>query len=338
MPDLASQSGIRLTQEAAGGGCSSKIPAEELETLLSHAYDDDSANAHSRFALLCGIESGDDATVVQISDGQAVVHTTDFFPPVVDDPYDWGRIAAANALSDVYAMGGEPVTALNLLAWPNHRLPMEIAVEVIRGGRTIADEARCLLYGGHSIQSQTPFYGLAAMGLVDPRRLLRNDAAMAGDPISLSKPLGLGVLNNRHKLTAEVFPQAVATMTMLNGETARRATAKGIRGATDVTGFGLLGHLMKMARAANLTAVIDSTAIPYLEGAREALAAGFVPGGTRKNLDWVSPYLASSLPEDELLLLADAQTSGGLLLAGELDNVPLIGEFVTFTGTSIQVR
>ena len=329
---------IRLTQYAAGGGCSSKIPAADLEAMLVDAYQGSTAAVTSPFELLCGLESGDDATVVRISDDTALVTTTDFFPPVVDDPFDWGRIAAANALSDIYAMGGTPVSALNLLAWPPQRLPFELAAEVIRGGRAVAEEAECLLLGGHSIQDETPLYGLAVTGVVHPDRLLRNDAARAGDPISLSKPLGVGVLNNRHKTTGECFPEAVATMTTLNRDVARAALERGIRAVTDVTGFGLLGHLYKMARASGLTAVVNAAAVPYLAGARDTLAAGYVPGGTRRNLAWVAPHLESALPESELLLLADAQTSGGLLMAGELPVVPVIGEFIADTGVALIVR
>ncbi len=338
MTGISSGPGVQLTQEAAGGGCSSKIPAVDLEDMLARAYGDANVDAASRFKLLCGLESGDDATVVEIAGGTAVIHTTDFFPPVVDDAYDWGRIAAANALSDVYAMGGEPVTALSLLAWPYPRLPLELAAEVIRGSRAIADEARCILCGGHSIQDPTPVFGLAVMGLADPTKLLRNDAAAAGDAISLSKPLGLGVLNNRHKMTGEVFPDAIDVMTTLNAQVSRQAVQRGIRAATDVTGFGLLGHLFKMARSAGLTAIVDASSVPYLSGARDAVVAGYVPGGTRKNLAWVSPHLTSTLAEDELLLLADAQTSGGLLLAGEVPGVAVIGEFVSFTGNSLEIR
>ena len=332
---------LRLTQAAPGGGCSSKIPAADLEEMLVHAYGEPDPSAwspSSPFELLCGLESGDDATVVRISDDTALVTTTDFFPPVVDDAFDWGRIAAANALSDVYAMGGTPVSALNLLAWPPQRLPFELAAEVIRGGRAIADQAECLLLGGHSIQDDTPLYGLSVTGIAHPDRLLRNDAARAGDPISLSKPLGLGVLNNRHKATGECFPEAVATMTALNRDASRAALEAGVQAATDVTGFGLLGHLFKMARASGLTAVIEAGAVPYIPGSHDALAQGFVPGGTTRNLAWVAPHVESTLPETELLLLADAQTSGGLLVAGELPGVPVIGEFVADTGVALVIR
>ncbi|HEY3005375.1 MAG TPA: selenide, water dikinase SelD, partial [Kribbellaceae bacterium] len=201
----------QLTHYAHGGGCACKIPPGELEMvvadLLGGPVDDD---------LLVGLETGDDAAVVRLAADLAVVATADFFTPVVDDPYDWGRIAAANALSDVYAMGGRPLVGVNLLAWPREVLPFELAKEVLRGGLAVAREARCHVGGGHSIDDPEPKYGMAVTGVVDPARLLRNNAGAAGDPLSLSKPLGLGVLNNRHKQTGEVFPQAVEAMAALN--------------------------------------------------------------------------------------------------------------------------
>jgi selenide,water dikinase len=280
--------------------------------------------------LLVGLDDGDDAAVVRIQHGLAVIATADFFTPVVDDPYDWGRIAAANALSDVYAMGGRPVVAVNLLGWPREVLPFELAAEVLRGGRDVCAGAGCHLAGGHSVDDPEPKYGMAVTGLADPQQILRNDAGVAGTPLSLTKPLGVGVLNSRHKTTGEVFPHAVATMTTLNAAAAAAALAAGARCATDVTGFGLLGHLMKLARASGVSAVLDTAAVPYLDGARQALADGYVSGGTRRNLDWVRPHLAvaGSIGEDELLLLADAQTSGGLLVAGEVPGAPVIGQLV----------
>jgi selenide,water dikinase len=182
--------------------------------------------------------------------------------------------------------------------------------------------------GGHSIDDPEPKYGMAVTGVADPKRLLRNDAAAAGLPLSLTKPLGVGVLNNRHKATGEVFPEAVASMVALNDVASRDALAHGVQAATDVTGFGLLGHLFKMARASGVTAVVDAAAVPYLDGARASLADGFVPGGSRRNLDWVQPHLDATVDLDELLLLADAQTSGGLLVAGEIPGGTVIGELV----------
>ena len=279
--------------------------------------------------LLRGIDGGDDAAAVRLDGDVAVLATADFFTPVVDDAYDWGRIAAANALSDIYAMGGRPLVAINLLAWPRDTLPFDLAREVLRGGLDVARDAGCHIGGGHSIDDPEPKYGMAVTGVADARQLMRNDAARAGDPISLTKPLGIGVLNNRHKATGEVFAEAVETMTRLNRAAADAAVAACIRAATDVTGFGLLGHLHKMARASGVTAIVDAAAVPYLAGARESAYDGFIPGGSRRNLDWVCPHLDAGACDDvEQLLLADAQTSGGLLLAGEIDGAPVIGEFV----------
>jgi selenide,water dikinase len=211
---------------------------------------------------------------------------------------------------------------------------------VLRGGLEVAAEAGCHVGGGHSVDDPEPKYGMAVTGLADPRRLLRNDAGRPGRPLTLTKPLGVGVLNSRHKATGEVFPHAVETMAALNRDASRAALDGGIRCATDVTGFGLLGHLHKLARASGVTAVVDAAAVPYLDGARDALAAGYVSGGTRRNLDWVRPALsAPGVPEDELLLLADAQTSGGLLVAGEVPGHPVIGELVPArAGVTLLVR
>ena len=322
----------RLTQYVHGGGCACKIPPGELEEVLgglSPWTDDD---------LVVGLATGDDAAVVRIEGGQAIVSTTDFFTAVVDDAYDFGRIAAANALSDIYAMGARPVVALNLVGWPRDVLPMELLRELLRGGMDIGREAACHIAGGQSIDDPEPKYGMAVTGLADPDRLLRNDAARAGLPVSLTKPLGIGVLNNRHKATGEVFPQAVDSMVQLNAAASQAALAAGITAATDVTGFGLLGHAYKMARASGVTIAIDAAAVPYVDGAREALRDGYVSGGTRRNLAWVQPHLSATVSEDELLLLADAQTSGGLLVVGEVPGAPVIGEVRPAGDTELVVR
>ncbi len=326
----------RLTQYAHGGGCACKIPPGELEAIVAgllagptgRPADGPTGDPDPPGELIVGLDDGDDAAVVRVDAGTALIATADFFTPVVDDPYDWGRIAAANALSDVYAMGGTPVVAVNLLAWPREVLPLELAREVLRGGLDVARLAACHLAGGHSVDDPEPKYGMAVTGVADPERLLRNDTGRAGLPLTLTKPLGIGVLNNRHKATGETFPQAVTAMTALNREASRAALAAGATCATDVTGFGLLGHLHKLARASGVTAVVDPAAVPYLDGARESLAAGYVSGGTRRNLDWVRPHGDFRVSEDELLLLADAQTSGGLLIAGEVPGHPVIGELV----------
>jgi selenide,water dikinase len=325
---------IRLTQYAHGGGCACKIPPGELEAVVAGLTGRGPADPAAE--LVVGLDDGDDAAVVRIAGGQGIVLTTDFFTPVVDDAYTFGRIAAANALSDVYAMGAEPLVAVNLLMWPRDRVPFDLAAEVLRGGADVCAEAGCHLAGGHTIDDPEPKYGLAVTGFADPERLLRNDAAVAGTPLTLTKPLGLGVLNNRHKATGEVFPDAVAVMTTLNRDASRAALERGLTCATDVTGFGLLGHLSKLCRASGVGAVVDAAAVPYLEAARPSLAAGYVPGGSRRNLDWVRPHLTSTVDEDELVLLADAQTSGGLLVAGELPGFPVVGELVAGSGISVR--
>jgi len=312
----------RLTSTARGGGCACKIPPGELEGIVR------GLTGVASPSLLVGLDDGDDAAVVRIDDRTAVVATADFFTPVVDSAYDWGRIAAANALSDVYAMGGRPVVAVNLVGWPRDKLPKELLAEVLRGGNDVARQAACFVAGGHSIDDPEPKYGMAVTGLVDPDLLLRNDSATVGLPLTLTKPLGVGVLNNRHKSTGEVFAHAVDSMASLNRAASEAAVVAGARAATDVTGFGLLGHLHKMMRASGTTAVVDAAAVPYLEGAREALRDGYVSGGTRRNLEWVQPHLSSAVDDDELLLLADAQTSGGLLVVGEVPGYPVVGEVV----------
>jgi selenide,water dikinase len=317
----------RLTQYAHGGGCACKIPPGELEEVVRGLTG--RAPSKPVGELLVGLDHGDDAAAVRLPNGTALIATTDFFTPVVDEAYDWGRIAAANALSDVYAMGGTPVVAVNLLGWPRDVLPFELAAEVLRGGLDVCAAAGCHLAGGHSVDDPEPKYGLAVTGVADPDRLLRNDTGRPGVPLTLTKPLGIGVLNARHKATGERFENAIETMTTLNADASRAALAAGAVCATDVTGFGLLGHLHKLARASGVTARVDPAAVPYLDGAREALTAGRVSGGTRRNLDWVRPHTdLTRVTEDEALLLADAQTSGGLLVAGEVPGYPVIGELL----------
>jgi selenide,water dikinase len=307
---------FRLTQYARGGGCACKIPPGELEQTVAGLVPDGPAAD-----LIVGVEHGDDGAVVRVGPTLAVVVTADFFTPVVDDAYTFGRIAATNALSDVYAMGGEPLVALNLLGWPRDKLPTELATEVLRGG--------CHVAGGHSIDDPEPKYGMAVTGVADPARLLRIDAGRPGQPLSLTKPIGTGVLNAWHKATGQVSAAAIDVMTTLNADASRQALAAGIDCATDVTGFGLLGHLYKLTRASGVSAVIDHAAVPLIEGTRAAARAGHIPGGSRRNLEWVLPHTdTGTISDEDLLLLADAQTSGGLLVAGELPGAPVIGELV----------
>ena len=315
---------IRLTQYARGGGCACKIPPGELEAAVA-ALVPDGPGAD----LMVGVEHGDDGAVVRVGQALAIVATADFFTPVVDDAYTFGRIAATNALSDIYAMGGRPLVALNLLGWPRDKLPAELAAEVLAGGLAVGQAAGCHVAGGHSIDDPEPKYGMAVTGAADPARLLRIDAGRPGLPLSLTKPIGTGVLNAWHKATGEVSAAAIEVMTTLNDRAGEQALAAGITCATDVTGFGQLGHLYKLARASGVTAVIDHAAVPLIDGTRAAARAGHMPGGSRRNLDWVLPHTdPGGVGEQDLLLLADAQTSGGLLVAGELPGAPVIGELV----------
>ncbi|WP_076810473.1 selenide, water dikinase SelD [Brachybacterium sp. P6-10-X1] len=332
VPTTPAVPAVRLTTMAHGGGCASKIPPGELEEVVGAL----AGPQHEQ--VIVGLDDGDDAAAVRIAGGTAVLSTADFFTPVVDDAYDWGRIAAANALSDIYAMGGDPVVAINLVGWPRGVLPLELLREVLAGGLAIAQEAGVPVIGGHSVDDPEPKYGMAVTGTADPDRLLRNDAARPGLPLTLTKPLGVGLLNNRMTSTAEVSAAAVETMTTLNREAARAALDAGARAATDVTGFGLLGHLHKMTRASGVGAVVDRSAVPLIDGAAEALRDGYVSGGTRRNLDWVRDHLQAGpgITEDDLLLLADAQTSGGLLVVGEVPGHPIIGEIVG--GSGLEVR
>jgi len=257
----------------------------------------------------------------------------------VDDAYTFGLIAATNALSDIYAMGGQPLVALNLLGWPRDKLPAELAAEVLRGGMDVGHAAHCHVAGGHSIDDPEPKYGMAVTGTADPATLLRIDTGQPGVPLSLTKPIGTGVLNAWHKATGEISAAAVEVMTTLNAGASQLALAAGIRCATDVTGFGLLGHLFKLARASEVTAIVDHAAVPLIEGTRTAAQAGHMPGGSRRNLDWVLPHTdTGAVSEEDLLLLADAQTSGGLLVAGELPGAPVIGELVPRRDSVLIIR
>lgn len=323
----------RLTTTASGGGCACKIPPGELEEAVAQLAGQDYED------VIVGVDDGDDAAAVRLEGDTAILSTADFFTPVVDSAYDWGRIAAANAMSDIYAMGGRPIVAINLMGWPRGVLPAELMTEVLAGGLAMGREASCPVIGGHTVDDPEPKYGMAVTGVASADQLLRNDAAEAGLPLTLTKPIGLGLLNNRHKVTGEVFEAAIATMTTLNKTAAEQAVAAGVKAATDVTGFGLLGHLYKMMRASGTGAVIERNAVPLVEGAAEALRDGYISGGTRRNLDWVSDHVesGSGITAEDLLLLADAQTSGGLLVVGELPGHPVIG-YTTDRAGIVEVR
>ena len=276
--------------------------------------------------------TGDDAAVYHLTDGRALVVTLDFFTPIVDDPCDFGRIAAANALSDVYAMGGRPLFALNLLSFPRDLLDEGLAEEIIRGGSEKAREAGIPVVGGHSIDDAEPKYGMVAVGEVDPGVMLTNDGARPGDDLVLTKPLGTGIVATAIKAgqcPSDLLAAAVESMARLNRGAAEAAVAAGARAATDVTGYGLTGHLGNMVRASGVAARIDAAKVPVLEGVGALIEAGHVPGGTRRNLTDAAAHVSyeGEVSETTRLLLADAQTSGGLLIACPKDRTAtLVGE------------
>jgi selenide,water dikinase len=292
--------------------------------------------------VLVSPDTGDDAAVIVMPgagpDGTALVQTVDFFTPIVDDPFDWGRIAAANAFSDVYAMGGQPVTALNLVAWPVQELPLELLSRVLEGGGAVAAEAGVTILGGHSIHDPEPKYGMAVTGVVSVAGIVRNSTMRPGDRLVLTKPLGLGVTSTAIKAAQappELVRAAIEVMATLNREASAAMVEVGVSAATDVTGFGLLGHLHIALAAAGLAAAVDAADVPFLPGAAELAGRGFVPSGTRSNLDFVAPHVAwGELPEVERLLLADAQTSGGLLIAVPAERTGALGEALEARGVA----
>jgi selenide,water dikinase len=277
--------------------------------------------------LLVGRETFDDAGVFLIAEDLALVQTVDFFAPIVDDPFAFGRIAAANALSDVYAMGGEPLTALNIVGFPTGKLPLSVLTEILRGGQDAVHEAGAVVVGGHTVIDDEVKYGLAVTGRADPRRLLTNAAAVAGDRLVLTKPLGTGLISTAVKRTIAdpgAERASVASMSALNRDASRAALAVGARCATDVTGFGLLGHASHVARGSDVTLVLDTQALPVLPGAREAWTAGARTGGAERNLAYVQPLTDWGPVPDGVMraICLDPQTSGGLLVAvpaGRLD-------------------
>src|SRR3954452_3025905 len=307
---------VKLTSLSHGAGCACKIPPAVLHPLLAELPRSDDP------ALLVGHESADDAAVYKVSESLAIVTTVDFFTPIVDDPYDFGRIAATNALSDVYAMGGNPLTALNLVAYSIERLGEGPLRDILRGGADVATEAGVAIVGGHSIDDAEPKYGLAVTGAVDPRRLLRNSTARAGDALYLTKPVGGGVASTaakRGQASKALTRAAVDVMTTLNRDASVLALAADTSAMTDVTGFGLLGHLHEMTLASGLAAEVDAAAVPAIQGALKLLASSEPPiaGGSRRNREWVEPWVEwdDRVPEELRWLLCDAMTSGGLLIA-----------------------
>jgi selenide,water dikinase len=307
---------VRLTALSHGAGCACKIPPGALHPLLAELP------RSSDPALLVGHESADDAAVYRLSDDLAIVTTVDFFTPIVDDPYDFGRVAATNALSDVYAMGGRPLTALNLVAYSLEELGDGPLREILRGGADVATAAGVAVVGGHSIDDREPKYGMAVTGTVHPGRILRNSTARPGDALYLTKPVGGGVASTaaKRELAPDGLVEAtVAVMTTLNREASEAALAADTSAVTDVTGFGLLGHLHELALASGVAAEVDAGAVPAIDGVLGLLRGPEPPiaGGTRRNREWVEPWVDfdDGVPDDLRWLLCDAMTSGGLLVA-----------------------
>ena len=302
--------------------------------------------------LLIGRETFDDAGVFKVSDDLALVQTVDFFAPIVDDPYDFGQIAAANALSDVYAMGGQPLTALNIVAFPTSELPLEILTEILRGGQDKVHEAGALVVGGHTIVDTELKYGLAVTGRAHPDHLLTNAGAKPGDQLVLTKPIGNGILataTKRGKLSRDAQSPMLQAMKALNGAASRAALAVGARCATDITGFGLLGHLSHIARASKVTLRLGLDAIPIFDGVREAVRAGSVTDGSRRNAEYLKEFVRWERGSDEdRAILTDPQTSGGLVVAVPRARTPdyltrvsgsvVIGEVIDRGDVAIEVQ
>ncbi len=306
--------------------------------------------------MLVGFETGDDAAVYRISDDVALVLTVDFFAPVVDDPYDYGAIAAANALSDVYAIGGKPLSALNLAAVPSD-LPVPVVARVLEGGAAKASEAGVSIVGGHTIVDKEPKYGLSVTGIVKPGEQVTNSSARAGDLLVLAKPIGTGIITTAGKnqrADPRVMAGAVEVMLSLNRGASEAMVAVGVSACTDISGFGLLGHLHEMVSASAVSARVSRRAVPLLHGVLELLSAGIAPGGTHRNLEFLAGSVSwdRSLTDQDRLLLCDAQTSGGLLLSVPADRLgalterlrangvtdhAVVGEIVESSGVAIQV-
>ncbi len=305
---------IRLTQFTHGLGCACKLRPQVLESVLRKLPVPTDVN------VLVGTETADDAAVYRIDDKTAIIQTVDFFTPIVDDPFHFGAIAAANSLSDIYAMGGRPLFALNIVGFPSKRLPAEVLESILQGAQCKAEEAGIAIIGGHTVDDTEPKFGLAVTGIADPVSVLKNNTARPGDALILTKPLGTGILSTALKqgsLDEEQAHLLIKTMSALNKNAAEAMLEIGVNSCTDVTGFGLLGHLLEMMNGSNTSAVIESEAVQLLPGSYETATAGIVPGGTKDNYDYTLSFVEydSSISEIRRLILNDAQTSGGLLIA-----------------------
>jgi len=326
---------IRLTQYSHGAGCGCKIAPAVLEQVLRSELD-----AFPDPRLLVGYESKDDAAVFDLGNGRALISTTDFFSPIVDDAFDFGRIAATNALSDVYAMGGRPLLAIAILGWPVEKLPAELAARVLDGGRTACHEAGITLAGGHSIDAPEPFFGLAVTGDVATEHIKRNNTGREGDVLLLTKPIGLGILATAMKrgiLKKEHGGIGTSIMQRLNTAGSSLGPINGVHAMTDVTGFGLLGHLLELCEGSGLSAVIDFDHVPIIPEAREYLALGAYPDGSFRNWKSYAEQVEGASALERMMLLSDPQTSGGLLIACAQEVVQEVRDTCTAHGAHCSV-
>ena len=312
---------VKLTEYSHGAGCGCKISPQVLSTILQSKLD-----IAPDPKLLVGNSTRDDAAAYDMGNGQVVLSTTDFFMPICDDPFDFGRIAATNAISDIYAMGGQPLMAIAIFGWPINKLSAEVAQQVIDGGRQACADAGIMLAGGHSIDAPEPIFGLAVTGQVEKQKLKQNDTAREGDVLMLTKPLGVGILTTaqkQKKLLPEHNGIAIETMCQMNKIGPVLAGIKGVNAITDVTGFGLAGHLIEMSEGADLYAKIQFDKIPTLPHVHDYLSQGCVPGGSSRNFDSYGQHI-SPVPEQQRNLLCDPQTSGGLLISVAKEDVEVV--------------
>ena len=305
---------IRLTQYSPGAGWACKLSASELTQVLSNLKN---TGLNSTFG---GFESFDDCGIYKIDEKKSIIQTVDFFTPIVDDPYLFGQIAATNSLSDIYAMGGVPLFALNIAAFPSEKISLDILSEILQGGIDKCNSANISILGGHTIKDDIPKYGLAVTGLIDNNKIIRNNTAKIGDDIILTKPIGSGIISTaiKKQLAKEsIIQEAINIMNTLNNKSSKIMSEYHVNACTDVTGFGLLGHLNEICKGSNLSATINYENIPLITKTEEFANKGIIPGGTKKNLEFLNDILwfADSIRKFEKLILADAQTSGGLLIA-----------------------
>ncbi|MGV7976435.1 MAG: selenide, water dikinase SelD [Anaerolineaceae bacterium] len=340
------QEDIKLTHYTHGLGCACKLRPQALEAVISKL------SPSADRSVLVGTETSDDAAVYRLTDDLAIVQTVDFFTPIVDDPYWFGAISAANSISDIYAMGGTPRFALNIVGFPSNRLPLWVLDQILKGAQDKAEEAGISIIGGHTVDDTEPKFGLAVTGIVNPERILRNNTAQPGDALILTKPIGFGIITTAAKrglATAEEIEEAIYWMAALNNRAAEAMQTVGVHACTDVTGFGLLGHLHEMTMGSHVDAEISASSVPLLASASRLAVAGIIPGGTRDNLAYAKSFVDfdSEIRENTRFLLADAQTSGGLLISvsperkeallrelenNEITSAKLIG-YISQTGT-----